>query len=65
MNTSTMKVPVNEIIAFASSVMTLQPGDLVTTGSPPGVGAIHPGDRLVAHISKIGEMQLGVAAPAD
>jgi 2-keto-4-pentenoate hydratase/2-oxohepta-3-ene-1,7-dioic acid hydratase in catechol pathway len=62
-HTSTMKVPVAEIIAYASSVMTLQPGDLVTTGSPPGVGAINPGDRLVADISSIGEMQLGVVGP--
>lgn len=62
-NTRTMKVPVNEMIAFASNVMTLHPGDLLTTGSPPGVGAIHAGDRMDAQISKIGAMQLGVVGP--
>jgi 2-keto-4-pentenoate hydratase/2-oxohepta-3-ene-1,7-dioic acid hydratase in catechol pathway len=62
-NTRTMKVPVNEMIAHASKVMTLYPGDLLTTGSPPGVGAIHAGDRMRASISKIGEMQIGVVGP--
>ncbi|WP_155058235.1 fumarylacetoacetate hydrolase family protein [Streptomyces blattellae] len=62
-NTRTMKVPVAQMIAYASSVMTLHPGDLLTTGSPPGVGAINPGDRLDAHIEKIGSMQLGVVGP--
>ncbi|WP_432198262.1 fumarylacetoacetate hydrolase family protein [Streptomyces sp. bgisy027] len=62
-NTSTMKVPIDQMIAYASSVMTLHPGDLLTTGSPPGVGAINPGDRLHAHIEKIGAMQLGVVGP--
>ncbi|MBE8477400.1 MULTISPECIES: fumarylacetoacetate hydrolase family protein [Streptomyces] len=62
-NTSTMKVPIDQMIAYASSVMTLHPGDLLTTGSPPGVGAINPGDRLHAYIEKIGEMELGVVGP--
>ncbi|MEU0073828.1 fumarylacetoacetate hydrolase family protein [Streptomyces sp. NPDC006332] len=62
-NTRTMKVPIDQMIAYASSVMTLQPGDLLTTGSPPGVGAINAGDRLRAHIGGIGEMHLGVIGP--
>jgi 2-keto-4-pentenoate hydratase/2-oxohepta-3-ene-1,7-dioic acid hydratase in catechol pathway len=62
-NTSTMKVPIDQMIAYASSVMTLHPGDLLTTGSPPGVGAINPGDRLHAYIEKIGVLEQGVVGP--
>lgn len=62
-NSSTMKVPINQIISRASSIMTLHPGDLITTGSPPGVGAINPGDQLTAHIQNVGEMHLDVVGP--
>ena len=48
--TSQMIYPVAEIVAFASQALTLLPGDLILTGTPSGVGAIHPGDELVATI---------------
>jgi 2-keto-4-pentenoate hydratase/2-oxohepta-3-ene-1,7-dioic acid hydratase in catechol pathway len=57
-NTSTMLTKVPAIIAHASSIMTLLPGDLVFTGAPPGVGPIHPGDVLDAAISRLGRMRL-------
>jgi fumarylpyruvate hydrolase len=41
---------VAEIVAFASKAMTLLPGDLILTGTPAGVGAIHDGDQLEARI---------------
>jgi 2-keto-4-pentenoate hydratase/2-oxohepta-3-ene-1,7-dioic acid hydratase in catechol pathway len=59
-NTSTMLTPVAAIIAYASSVMTLLPGDVIFTGAPPGVGPIVPGDSLHTRISRLGEMRLGV-----
>ena len=37
-NTSTMIFPVAEIIEHLSSLMTLHPGDVISTGTPPGVG---------------------------
>jgi acylpyruvate hydrolase len=37
---------VPRIIAFISSIVTLEPGDLIYTGTPHGVAAIAPGDRL-------------------
>jgi fumarylpyruvate hydrolase len=37
---------VAEIVSFASQSLTLQPGDLILTGTPSGVGPIQPGDRL-------------------
>jgi 2-keto-4-pentenoate hydratase/2-oxohepta-3-ene-1,7-dioic acid hydratase in catechol pathway len=58
--TADMIVPVRDIVAYASSVMTLLPGDVIFTGAPPGVGPIHPGDRLDARISRLGDMQLTV-----
>lgn len=59
-----MKMPVDAMIAYASSVTTLYLGDVLATGSPPGVGAIRPGDELDARISGIGSLHLGVAGEA-
>lgn len=59
--TSAMKVPVDAIISYASRIMTLMPGDVIATGSPPGVGEIRAGDELVARIDRIGSMRLDVA----
>src|SRR5690606_23308554 len=58
-----MMVKIPEIIAHASSIMTLNPGDVITTGSPPGVGAIVPGDRMIASSRRIGRMAIDVRAP--
>jgi 2-keto-4-pentenoate hydratase/2-oxohepta-3-ene-1,7-dioic acid hydratase in catechol pathway len=55
-----MLVPVQEIVAYASRVMTLLPGDVIFTGAPPGVGPIEPGDSLRVRISRPGEMEIGV-----
>jgi 2-keto-4-pentenoate hydratase/2-oxohepta-3-ene-1,7-dioic acid hydratase in catechol pathway len=55
-----MLVPVQEIVAYASRVMTLLPGDVIFTGAPPGVGPIEPGDSLRVRISRLGEMEIGV-----
>jgi len=50
--TRDMLWPVHELVAFASSRFTLEPGDLVFTGTPEGVGPLKSGDRLVATASK-------------
>ena len=42
------------IIAFVSAVMTLEEGDLITTGTPPGVGNLVPGDVVEIEIEGIG-----------
>jgi len=60
-NTSDMITPVPAIVAYASSVMTLLPGDVLFTGAPPGVGPIAPGERLEMTISRIGSMSATVA----
>jgi 2-keto-4-pentenoate hydratase/2-oxohepta-3-ene-1,7-dioic acid hydratase in catechol pathway len=48
--TSQMIYSLAEIISFASQSITLQPGDLILTGTPSGVGPIRPGDELEARI---------------
>ncbi len=47
---------VEETISYLSRFVALAPGDLIFTGTPAGVGRIAPGDRLEAHIDKVGEL---------
>jgi len=61
-HTSNMICGLREHIRFLSGVLTLRPGDLITTGTPAGVRKLAPGDRLKGRIEKIGEMTLNVAA---
>ena len=53
-STRDMVFNVSQIIAFISSVMTLEPGDLIATGTPPGVGPLAPGDVVRVEIEGIG-----------
>lgn len=60
-NTADLLTPVPAIVAYASSVMTLLPGDVLFTGAPPGVGPIASGEVLEMSISRIGAMTVRVA----
>jgi fumarylpyruvate hydrolase len=51
---------VPEILADLSQYYHLQPGDLVFTGTPEGVGAVVAGDRLEGSIEGVGEITLGI-----
>ena len=42
-----------ELIVYLSSIFTLQPGDLIFTGTPAGVSAIEPGDNVTAKLSEL------------
>jgi len=55
--TDDMLVSVAGIISYASAVMRLDPGDVILTGAPPGVGEVHAGEVMVSHISGIGTMR--------
>lgn len=48
---------VSEVISHASRSVALQPGDLIFTGTPAGVGALQPGDVVSAGIDGLGELQ--------
>jgi 2-keto-4-pentenoate hydratase/2-oxohepta-3-ene-1,7-dioic acid hydratase in catechol pathway len=45
------------ILAYISAFMTLEPGDLIATGTPPGVGPIEPGDRVEVEIPGLGTLE--------
>ena len=61
-HTSDMICGLREHIRFLTSVLTLRPGDLITTGTPAGVRKLSDGDRLKGSIEKIGAMELKVRA---
>lgn len=61
-NTKYMILGVPELIEFGSAFYTLNPGDVIMTGTPEGVSPIEPGDRIVATIEKIGSMEVTVYA---
>ncbi len=69
-STAEMVFPVAAIISFISRMMTLQPGDVIATGTPAGVGSatgtyLRPGDRIVATIEPIGTLENPVEAESD
>jgi fumarylpyruvate hydrolase len=55
---------VRELIADLSTYYHLQPGDLIYTGTPEGVGPVQPGDRIEGRIAGVGEIVLHVGAAA-
>ncbi len=52
-----------ELIADLSKFYHLQPGDLIYTGTPEGVGAVRPGDRITGHVDGVGDIALTVGDP--
>jgi 2-keto-4-pentenoate hydratase/2-oxohepta-3-ene-1,7-dioic acid hydratase in catechol pathway len=68
-NTANMIFGVAEIVAFVSQAITLEPGDLIITGTPAGVGAfrdppvwLQPGDEIAIEIDGVGRISNPVAA---
>ena len=59
-NTSDLLFGVRRLIEFATSFYTMQPGDVLFTGTPAGVGPIKPGDRLRAACEGLGAMDVEV-----
>lgn len=57
-NTRNMIFSVGELISYISSVMTLEPMDVIATGTPEGVGPMHDGDIIEAGIEGIGVLTL-------
>ncbi len=55
-----MMFGVGDIIAFVSEFMTLEPGDLIATGTPPGVGPLQPGSTVQIEIDGIGVLKNAV-----
>jgi 2,4-didehydro-3-deoxy-L-rhamnonate hydrolase len=69
-NTRTMIFGVAALVSYVSSLMTLEPGDIIATGTPPGVGLgqkpapiyLKPGDSMRLSIDKLGEQRQDVVA---
>jgi 2-keto-4-pentenoate hydratase/2-oxohepta-3-ene-1,7-dioic acid hydratase in catechol pathway len=51
---------VGAVIAFVTEFMTLEPGDLIATGTPPGVGPLQPGSKVQVEINGIGVLENSV-----
>jgi 2-keto-4-pentenoate hydratase/2-oxohepta-3-ene-1,7-dioic acid hydratase in catechol pathway len=69
-NTSSQIFAISETIAFLSQIMTLQPGDIIATGTPAGVGNsrkpklfLHAGDVVEVEVDGIGTLRNPVVSP--
>jgi acylpyruvate hydrolase len=61
-NTSDMQFKIPEIVSFLSEAITLEPGDVISTGTPEGVGQVQPGDQIEAEIEGIGKLRCSIIA---
>jgi len=55
--TSDLIFGVNDLVSFVSTIMTLLPGDVISTGTPSGIGRMTPGDTVEIKIDKIGTLR--------
>jgi 2-keto-4-pentenoate hydratase/2-oxohepta-3-ene-1,7-dioic acid hydratase in catechol pathway len=55
-STSNLIFPIEFLIEYITFVMTLEPGDIISTGTPSGVGPIVPGDVVSVRIEGVGEL---------
>jgi 2-keto-4-pentenoate hydratase/2-oxohepta-3-ene-1,7-dioic acid hydratase in catechol pathway len=55
-NTNQLIFPVPELVAFVSRFCTLEPGDIITTGTPSGVGPLAPGGRITINVEGVGAL---------
>jgi 2-keto-4-pentenoate hydratase/2-oxohepta-3-ene-1,7-dioic acid hydratase in catechol pathway len=55
-------VGVADLIAYISSVLTLNPGDIIATGTPAGVGPLAHGDKVAVEIDRVGRLEVSVSA---
>ena len=63
--TSNLIFGVPELIEFISNIMTLEAGDIIATGTPPGVGELSPGDEVEIEIEGIGLLNNSVVSDRD
>lgn len=61
-STKEMIYTVKQLVVYVSSIMTLEPGDLILTGTPAGVSPMRDGDKLTIRIDGIGELNNPIKA---
>ena len=64
-NTRDLILKTAELIAFATAFYSIEPGDMLFTGTPAGVGPVIAGDKIHAEIASIGVMDVGVRGKAN
>ncbi|RSL16828.1 2-keto-4-pentenoate hydratase/2-oxohepta-3-ene-1,7-dioic acid hydratase in catechol pathway [Edaphobacter aggregans] len=56
-STADLIFPIADLLRYISATMTLEPGDLIPTGTPAGVGPVQPGDHVEVEIDGLGTLQ--------
>lgn len=56
-DTADFITPIPQLLAFITAAMTLEPGDVIATGTPAGIGAMIPGDQVEVEIEGIGTLK--------
>jgi 5-carboxymethyl-2-hydroxymuconate isomerase len=59
-NTANMIFKIDFLVSYLSTIFTLEPGDLIFTGTPEGVGPVRSGDVLEAELEGVGTLRVGV-----
>jgi len=55
-STAQLIFPIEDLVEFVTFVMTLEPGDIISTGTPEGIGPIRPGDVVKVKVEGVGEL---------
>jgi 2-keto-4-pentenoate hydratase/2-oxohepta-3-ene-1,7-dioic acid hydratase in catechol pathway len=63
-STADMVFKIPQLVEFITAAMTLEPGDVILTGTPEGVSPIQPGDQVEVEIAGIGVLRNTVVAMA-
>lgn len=58
--TASMIFSIPDLLSYVSAFMTLEPGDVLLTGTPAGVGELHPGDRVEVTVEGIGTLAVRI-----
>jgi 2-keto-4-pentenoate hydratase/2-oxohepta-3-ene-1,7-dioic acid hydratase in catechol pathway len=60
--TAQLIFPVEELIAYVTNIMTLEPGDIISTGTPSGIGVLSAGDTFTVRVEGVGDLTNPVEA---
>jgi 2-keto-4-pentenoate hydratase/2-oxohepta-3-ene-1,7-dioic acid hydratase in catechol pathway len=55
-STAQLIFPIEQLVEFVTFVMTLEPGDIISTGTPEGIGPIAPGDVVTVKVEGVGDL---------
>lgn len=64
-STAWLIMPIPDIVAYLASFMTLEPGDVILTGTPKGISPVYPGDSIRCEISGLGVLENPVVADTE